>query len=159
LRGEKPQKRPDCSADLTVSASIPDRYVPMPEQRMDLYRRIARIRTEEEGDDLVDELIDRYGDPPRSVNNLITVALLRARAAENGISELTQRGSALNFGLTEVDFARVSQLCGGEKYKGRLLFGAGEKPCLTLRLKKGEDVLRAAEQLLKEYAAAGENCK
>ena len=48
---------------------------------MDLYRRIARIRTEEDADDMVDELIDRYGEPPRAVNNLISVALLRSAAA------------------------------------------------------------------------------
>ena len=156
-RGETPQKRPECAADLTVAASIPDRYVPMPEQRMDLYRRIARIRSEEEADDLVDELIDRYGDPPRQVNNLITVALLRARAAENGVTELNQRGMNLNLTLGQPDLARVSALCAMEKYRGRLLFAAGEKPCLSLRLKKGEDVLRLGQRLLEDYEAAGEN--
>ena len=85
-RGEKPELRAECAADLTVAASIPDRYVPSPEQRMDLYRRIARIRSEEEADDLVDELVDRYGDPPRPVNNLISVALLRAAASLRSLS-------------------------------------------------------------------------
>ena len=156
-RGETPQKPPECAADLTVAASIPDRYVPMPEQRMDLYRRIARIRSEEEADDLVDELIDRYGDPPRQVNNLITVALLRSRAAENGVTELNQRGMNLNVTLGQPDLARVSALCAMEKYRGRLLFAAGEKPCLSLRLKKGEDVLRLGQKLLEDYERAGEN--
>ena len=155
-RGEKPRPRQECAADLTVTASIPDRYVPMPEQRMDLYRRIAGLRTEEEADDLVDELIDRYGDPPRPVNNLITVALLRAKAAQCGITELMQRGMNLNLTLGELDFGRVSSLCAQEKYKGRLLFSAGEKPCLSLRLKKGEDVLRLGQRLVEDYAAAGE---
>ena len=77
-RGEKPERPTECAADLSVAASIPDRYVPSPEQRMDLYRRIAAIRSEADADDVMDELIDRYGDPPRTVNNLISVALLRA---------------------------------------------------------------------------------
>ena len=81
-KGEAPAKRRECTADLSVAASIPDRYVPSPEQRMDLYRRIARIRTSEDADDMTDELIDRFGDPPRTVNNLISVALLRGRAAD-----------------------------------------------------------------------------
>ena len=85
-RGEKPERPTECAADLSVAASIPDRYVPSPEQRMDLYRRIAAIRSEADADDVMDELIDRYGDPPRTVNNLISVALLRADAARNGIS-------------------------------------------------------------------------
>ncbi len=151
-QGRTAEKKTECQADLTVVASIPDRYVPMPEQRMDLYRRIARIQNEEEADDLVDELIDRYGDPPRPVNNLITVALLRATAAGLGITELTQRGMNLNLTLGNMDFARVSALCAQDKYKGRLLFSAGEKPYLSLRLKKGEDVLRLGQKLLEDYA-------
>ncbi len=153
-RGEAPAVRAACEADLTVSASIPDRYVPMPEQRMDLYRRIAHIRSEAEADDLVDELIDRYGDPPRPVNNLISIALLRALAAENGITELTQKGLNLNLRLDQPDFARVAELCGQERYKGRLLFSAGEKPYLSLRLRKGEDVLRLGRRLVEDYAGA-----
>ena len=154
-RGEKPQRTAECAADFNVAASIPDRYVPAPEQRMDLYRRIAAIRSEEEADELVDELIDRYGDPPRTVNNLIAVALLRADAAKNGISEIGQKGTNLHFYLDGFDLQRVSALCGQEKYRGRLLFSAGEKPYLALRLKKGEDPLRFGRRLVEDFAAAG----
>ena len=151
-RGESVTKPAECAADLTVSAAIPDRYVPQAEQRMDLYRRIANIRSVEEADDLTDELIDRYGDPPRQVNNLISVALMRALAAQNGISEITQKGSTLNFLLDHFDLRRVSELCAGEKYQGRVVFSAGEKPYLALRLKKGEDALRWGTKLVEDYA-------
>ena len=150
-KGESPVQKTECAADLAVAANIPDRYVPSPEQRMDLYRRIARIRCEEDADDVVDELIDRYGDPPRSVNNLISVALLRAAAARCDISDIGQKGGCLNFTLARFDLRRVSLLCGEPDYKGRILFSAGEKPMLSLRLKKGEDVLRAAHKLLESY--------
>ena len=150
-RGEKPQVQTECSADLSVAASIPDRYVPSPEQRMDLYRRIARIRSEEEADDLVDEMIDRYGDPPRTVNDLVSVALVRAAAARNGITEIAQKGERLNFTLSEVDFGKVSALCGGQVYRGRLLFSAGEKPYLALKVRKGEDVLKLCAKLVEDY--------
>ena len=152
-KGETAARPAECAADLTVAASIPDRYVPSPEQRMDLYRRIARIRSEHDADDLVDELIDRYGDPPRTVNNLISVALLRAAAARAGISEISQKGERLLFSLSQVDFNRVSALCGSQAYRGRLLFSAGEKPHLALRLKKGEDPLKVSTRLVEEYAA------
>ena len=153
-KGEAPKVPAECSADLTVAASIPDRYVPSPEQRMDLYRRIARIRSEAEADDLVDELVDRYGDPPRTVNNLISVALLRAAAAECGFSEIAQKGESLLFTLREVDFGRVSALCGGSAYRGRLLFSAGEKPYLALKVRKGEDTLKLASRLIQDFQAA-----
>ena len=151
-RGEKPERPTECAADLSVAASIPDRYVPSPEQRMDLYRRIAAIRSEADADDVMDELIDRYGDPPRTVNNLISVALLRADAARNGISQIDQKGANLNFYLDQFDLQQVSALCGLEKYRSRLLFSAGERPYLALRLKKGEDALKFGRRLVEDYA-------
>ena len=151
-RGEKPERPTECAADLSVAASIPDRYVPSPEQRMDLYRRIAAIRSEADADDVMDELIDRYGDPPRTVNNLISVALLRADAARNGISQIDQKGANLNFYLDQFDLQRVSALCGLEKYRSRLLFSAGERPYLALRLKPGDDALKFGRRLVEDYA-------
>ena len=152
-QGQPLPKSTQCAANLTVAASVPDRYVSSPEQRMDLYRRIAALRSEADADDLVDELIDRYGEPPRTVNNLISVALLRADAAKADITDIDQKNGCLLFTLAQFDLRQVSALCGGEKYKGRLLFSAGEKPYLSLKLKKGEDVLRAARALVADYSA------
>ena len=162
-KGEKPQHPSECTADLSVSASIPDRYVPSPEQRMDLYRRIARIRTDADADDMTDELIDRFGDPPRPVNNLISVALLRGRAAACGITDISQKGSSILFTLSACDLEIISALAGS--LEGRLLFSPGDKPLLTLRLRKGEDPLRQADRVVRawgsllEKKAAGEEQK
>lgn len=120
------------------------------------YRRIAAIREESDADDLVDELIDRYGEPPRTVNNLISVALLRADAARAGVTDIDQRNGCLLLTIPQFDLRQVSLLCGDRKYKGRLLFSAGELPYLSLRLKQGEDALRAARTLVADYAAGGE---
>ncbi len=154
-QGGEVRPRTECAADLNVAASIPDRYVPSPEQRMDLYRRIARVRTEEEADDLVDELIDRYGEPPKTVNNLLSVALLRAAAALCGVTDISQKNGCLLFSVPRFDLRQVSALCGSEAYRGRLLFSAGEKPYLSLRLRRGEDVLRLSQSLIRDFAAAG----
>ena len=153
-RGEPIPQNTECSADLTVAASIPDRYIPSHEQRMDLYRRIAAIRSEEDADDLTDELIDRYGDPPRTVNNLIAVALMRADAARCGILEINQKGTNLNFFLRDFRLEPVSVLCAERKYQGRLVVAPGDRPCITLRLKKGEDALKWSRKLVEDYAAA-----
>ena len=151
----KPVEKPTwCTADFAVPAAIPEKYIPAPEQRMDLYRRMARVRTQEEGDNIIDELIDRYGEPPKSVTNLIAIALLRARAAALGMTELAQKENSVRFSLPKPDFARVAATCGLEKYKGRLLFSAGEKPYLSLRLKKGDDVLKLTNLVLTDFAAA-----
>jgi transcription-repair coupling factor (superfamily II helicase) len=150
-RGEAKTKARECSADLTVTANIPEYYVPSVEQRMDLYRRIARIRSEEDGDDLTDELVDRYGDPPRSVNNLISVALLRATALDCGVVELTQRGNTLRLTLDEVHVEAVFALCAEKEYKNRVTFAAGDKPMLTVRLTGKEDILRYTQKFLADY--------
>ena len=150
----KPVPKPqECLVDLAVSAAIPEKYIPAPEQRMDLYRRIARIQDQEEADDITDELIDRYGDPPRGVTNLIAIALLRVKAARLGISEIAQK-ETLRFSLPKPDFQKVAAVCGLEKYRRRLLFSAGDKPHLALRLKKGDDVIKLAGTVLEDYGAA-----
>ena len=122
---------------------------------MDLYRRIARIRTEEDADDVVDELVDRYGDPPRAVNNLISVAMLRAQAAQCGFTDISQKGLTLTFALTDIDLQRVSALTAVPRFKGRILFSPSEKPTLSLRLKPGEDVLQMGQKLTAAYLQLG----
>ena len=151
-RGEEKRIETECAADLTVNAHIPDRYVPSAEQRMDLYRRIAAIRDESEADDLVDELIDRYGEPPRTVNNLISVALLRAAAAEADITDIAQKNGQLIFTLEQFRLEPFSLLCDGERYRNRLLLIPGDVPRFTLRLRKGDDPLRCAQSQVEDYA-------
>ena len=154
-QGQTPPKRTECSADLSVAASIPDRYVPSPEQRMDLYRRIAAIRDESEADDLVDELIDRYGEPPRTVNNLISVALLRAAASQAGVTDIAQKKGELVFTLDHFELEPFSKLCADPKFKDRLLLLPGDVPRFTLRLRSGDEPLRTAQALIAAFAALG----
>ncbi len=148
----------ECSADLSVAASIPDRYVPTAEQRMDLYRRIASIRSEADADDLVDELIDRYGEPPRPVNNLISVALLRAAAARLSITDISQKKGQLLFTLAQFSLEPFSLLCQNPRYVNRLVLTPGDTPRFSLRLRAGDDPLRAAQNLVDDFAKAVEQC-
>ena len=72
---------------------------------------MAAIRTQEDADDLLDEIVDRYGEPPRGVLNLIDIALLRAQARKVGIKDIRQKGSNVLFVLTNLNFEVVSALC------------------------------------------------
>ena len=145
-RGIEVPQRAECSADLAVAANIPDRYIPSSEQRMDIYRRIALIRTEEEADDLTDELIDRFGDPPPGVNALIHVALLRGEAGKAGITDIAQKQGYLRFTVENFDMEKVSRLYALPEYKGRLKVEAGSKPCLSLRIKDKNRVINEARR-------------
>ncbi len=153
-RGEEKKIETECAADLTLNANIPERYVASPEQRMDLYRRIAAIRTNDDASDLMDEMIDRYGEPPKSVLALLDVALLRAAAAKAGVSDITQKKDALRFTLAVFRPEALVQVCGLTKYKFRLTLSAGETPMLTLKLKPGADVLETALELVEDLKLA-----
>ena len=153
-RGEKPEKKAECAADLAVSANIPESYVSSAEQRMDLYRRIAMIRTEEEADDLTDELIDRFGDPPPAVNALIHVALLRGEATRAGVLDVSQKSGYLYFILSDFDMEKVSVMYGRKEYKGRLRVEAGQSPRLSLRIKNSKRVLEEARMFVSSYTAS-----
>ena len=156
-QGGKKAVATECAADLTVNANIPDRYVPSAEQRMDLYRRIAAIRSQEDAADLIDELMDRYGDPPKSVYTLLDVALLRSSAARAGISDISQRGDKLRFLIANFAVEAIAKVCAMPKYRQRLNLAAGEKPALTLTLRPKEPVLEAALTLVEDLSlAAGE---
>jgi len=159
-RGEKPRVATECAADLTISANIPETYVRSPEQRMDLYRRIAAIRSNDDAADVLDEMLDRYGDPPKSVHALLEVALLRAAASAVGVSEIVQRGQKLKLALAGVeDPAALLKVCGMPKYRQRLQLSAGEKPALTFTLKPDEKVLEAALSLVEDLKLSREEIR
>ena len=150
-RGEAP-RQPDCTADLNVTANVDKEYVVRGEERMDLYRRMAAIRTQEDADDLLDEIIDRYGDPPKGVLNLIEIALLRANARQAGIEDIKQKAGDVLFALTQLNFEAVTALCADPDYRSRVQFVAtAKKPTLRLKLASGVDSLRQSKVFIARY--------
>ncbi len=127
-------------------------YVSRGEERMDLYRRMAAIRCSEDADDLLDEIIDRYGEPPKGVLNLIDVALLRANARKVGIRDIKQKAADIYFTLAVLDLDAISILCSDSEYKKRVQFVATAKdPTLRLRLVSGIDSLKQAKVFIERY--------
>ena len=151
-KGETPPQRVECAAEFTLSANLPAEYVSDPGQRVDLYRRIALIRSEEGRSDLLDELIDRYGEPPSEAIALLDIALIRAQASEQGLTEIKQENGRLLLTFVQADFRRLSILCGDKDFSGRLLLNAGSTPYLSLRLNANETPLAMAQILIQKYA-------
>ena len=151
-RGEQ-VKQVECTADLNVTANVDPEYVSRGEERMDLYRRMAAIRSQQDADDLLDEIIDRYGDPPKGVLNLIDIALLRANARAVGIEDIRQKSGDILFTMTSVSFDTISALCASPDYKQRVQFVASaKKPTLRLKLSAGIDSLRQAKVFISHYS-------
>ena len=152
-RGEAP-KTPECTADLNVTANVDKDYVARGEERMDLYRRMAAIRSQEDADDLLDEIVDRYGEPPKGVLNLIDIALLRAKAQKVGIKDIRQKGGDVLFVLSNLNFEAVGSLCADPDYKARVVFLANAKePTLRLKLSSGVDSLKQSKVFIDRFTA------
>ncbi|MBP3684531.1 MAG: transcription-repair coupling factor [Oscillospiraceae bacterium] len=148
----KAPKAPDCTADLNVTANVDKNYVSRGEERMDLYRRMAAVRTQEDADDLLDEIVDRYGEPPKGVLNLIDIALLRAKARAVGIKDIRQKGGDVLFTLANLNFEAVGNLCADPDYKARVTFLPNAKePTLRLKLATGVDSLKQSKVFIDRY--------
>ena len=157
-KGEKPHSSTHCTIELLVNANLPEKYVEDSGQRVDLYRRIAAIHTETDRTDLLDELIDRFGEPPASAVALCDIALLRANAAAQGVTEIKQKDGRIlmTWSKEDTDLRRMAALCGSKQFKGRLLLNAGEQPYLSLRMKPKERPMQLARELVQIYAQTGE---
>ena len=152
-KGEAP-KAPECTADLNVTANVDKDYVSRGEERMDLYRRMAAIRSQEDADDLLDEIVDRYGEPPKGVLNLIDIALLRAKARQVGIKDIRQKSGDVLFTLSNLNFEAVGALCSDPDYKQRVTFLASAKePTLRFKLANGVDSLKQSKLFVEHYSS------
>ena len=143
----------DTAIDLTIDAFLPESYIPNENQKLDLYKRIASISGQEDYEDMMDEIVDRYGEPPRCVRNLLMVALLKSKAHAIWLTELTQKAQELRFRFWDrapMDMDKVGPFL--QKYRRRLRFVSGDKPHFAYFLPAGGaalcDVLGETERLL-----------
>ncbi|MBE6765319.1 MAG: transcription-repair coupling factor [Ruminococcaceae bacterium] len=152
-KGEKPAAADaECTVDLPIEAHIPERYIESLRVRLDVYRMIADIRNEEQASDVIDELIDRFGDLPPAVDGLIKVALARNTAAAAGITEIKQLGGNIVLFMAQLDMEKVSLLAG--ELPGRVMLSAGEKPYITVKPDKKLSTLENVEKILAVIAAS-----
>ncbi len=147
-KGETPEAQLECTVDIKLSAHIPEKYIPSLPQRLAAYRRISAIKTEEERLDVTDELLDRYGDMPKAVCDLIDVAYLKNLAAMQGFTEISEQNSRLLLYCASLNQA-VSKLLTGE-LKRRVMFSAGSRPYLSVKPKPQQPVLDLLKEVLQD---------
>jgi transcription-repair coupling factor (superfamily II helicase) len=130
LKGEKPeQEEEETSIDLQVDAFIPATYIKSEFQKLDMYKRIAGIETEEERSDMEEELMDRFGDIPAAAQNLLQIAMLKALAHRAGIVQICQKPDGIRFYMqptVQIAGEKVPGMI--ESYKGRLRYISGKEP-------------------------------
>ncbi len=131
-KGEKPEKISECSVDIQIDAHIPENYISSLNQRIDIYRKIMFITKDEDKLDLIDELIDRYGDPPKSVLGLIEISLLRNKAAHLGITEISQKNAKMYFYTQYLSVEQIMAL--SDEYKGKISINGSGKSYVSIKI-------------------------
>ena len=151
-RGEAPAEQFETSVDIRTDA-----YIANESQKLDMYKRIAGIETDEEAEEMLEELIDRFGEPPKSVQNLLTIARLKAVAHSVYIKEIVQREDLLKILMYEkakIHAQRIPELV--KAFAPSLKFAADPKgPYFTYRLgansrEKNREILEVLRQLLEQ---------
>ncbi len=136
LKGEKVKESIDTTIDLKVDGYIPKKYISDEEQKIEVYKKISSLESESDFSELLDELIDRFGDLPREVENLMEISYIRANANKIDIKNILQRDNdiKLEFASTEKLSLELIQKLSGD-YGKRLSFDLSSSPYFLFRAK------------------------
>ena len=142
LKGEGEEEIFTTTIDLNIDAYIPESYIRNEYQKLDIYKRIAAIENEEEMDDMTEELIDRFGDIPKKVQQLLHIAALKGLAHSAYVTAVEQKGQEIRFTMYErakIDPQKIPAMLAG--YGRDLAFRTGEEPYFLYRKlgKSGKD--------------------
>ncbi len=137
-----------CTTDLNVPAHIPEKYIESLPARLGIYKRIADIVDDEDVRDVIDELVDRFGEPPKSVMGLIDIALLRNKAIAADIYEIVKEGNDVALHLTQFNQETFLKL--GGVFGERMRLNKGDVVTLIIRPKKAQNL----SSLIKEIVNA-----
>ena len=145
-RGELPLEHKETLIDIKVNAHIPESYISVSAQRMEMYKKISLIATDEDYRDIADEFIDRFGDMPKPVVRLLDVALARSLGEKCGVERVEERGGTLTFVVGKPDLSVWSEVF--SKYKGMRFGPSGDR--IIYRC-VGEDYAHATSAILTDY--------
>lgn len=155
LRGEVKEEQPETTVEIDVDAYLPDDYIEDGAVKMDIYRKIMLCRTEEQLLDLSDELVDRFGDPPVPVVNLLTIARIKIMGQEAGITYIGKQQEQLVVKLTETaPLEPVKILRLPEKVRGLQIVG-GKEPTIRAPWPKQNQSLNWVERIIREIKYCG----
>lgn len=150
-KGEAKEDRRECVVSFNYDAYIPEKYVRYPSQRMALYKRIALIQNEYDMDDIADELLDRFGELPVAVENLLRVALIRAYGIRFGIKQITQMAQEVRLYPEGFDMDMWSEMSRIAGNRLRVVMGQMGETYVVFRLKSGENATALINKLFEKY--------
>lgn len=150
-KGEAPEIQRECTVDLGVSAYIPEKYIGRASGRIEMYKRIAEIKNESDASDVRDEMLDRYGNLPKETENLIAVALIKAKCTAIGIVKVEYRNAKLAI-YPSVAPDKEQSIALASKFPGKVLTSFGKTPCFNVKVSAQEEAARVLEEIFKIYS-------
>ncbi len=152
MKGIELKKEEEIQIDLDVTSYIPDEYISDANQKIEIYQNIALCRNEEDIQDVIDEVIDRFGNMPQELGNLIDIARIKYLSKELHIEKIVTRREAVIFTFnpnTVKETINIQQLV--EQYGNKIKFSAGIKPMITLEMgeKKERKLLQEITKFIK----------
>ena len=136
----------DCLVDVQVSAHIPEQYIANVNQRLDIYRRISDIRSKDDALDVVDELIDRFGEPPESIISLVDIALIRSTASTLGIYEIRQQNNNFLLFANTLDENLLEKFI--KTMGSRITIKSAPKPHVSLKIDPALPIIGNLKEIL-----------
>ena len=152
MQGTEVKEEKEIQIDINLSSYIPDTYIEDQAQKIEIYQDIALCRNDKDIEDVIDEIIDRYGSMPKEVENLIEIARIKILAREASVIKVTQKEKSIMVNLDKddikIDEEKIKVLL--EKYGTKLRFSAGVEPYITLKIneKDEEKIISQIKELL-----------
>jgi len=159
LSGTSSERLPEPSIDLNINAFISDNYISDSAVKIEVYKKIMHIENQEDSFDVVEELVDRFGDIPSPVENLISIARIKSLAARTGVQSIVQTRDSVSIRFHELSGIKAEQLAPiTEMFKRRVSYSAaaGFQIILSVKNLSGPEVLRKLEELLAKLAGQAE---
>ena len=152
MQGIEVQVEQDVQIDLSISSYIPDNFIENSSQKIEIYQNIALCRTEEELQNVIDEVIDRYGKIPKELENLIEVARIKQLARKANILKVSQRESNVVFYFIKENVKPEMINILIKKYPMQIKFSSGIEPYVTLKIKENtdKDIIKKIKEFLNE---------
>ena len=156
MQGYEVEEDIDVQIDIDISSYIPDEYISDSAQKIEIYQDIALCESEADIQDVIDEIIDRYGVMPEELENLIEIARIKILAKAAGVIKISQRLDNYVFYFNQKKFEMdIPKLV--EKYKNKILFSQGKDPYITLKASATEKSDKQNLKQIKEFL--GDGCK
>ena len=152
-KGEKPKEDFETKIDISVDAFVPPTYITNESLKMDVYKRIASIETEEEYEDMQSELVDRFGEIPSQVDNLMQIVLIKHKAHENFITEITGNKNKIKMYMwpeAKIDVERIPILV--REYRGKLRFVPDDKCFVYTPKDKSRDLIEIVKDVVEDLS-------